>query len=116
MIVRVALTSLVILLMFLEFFGTSEASLTPVSHGHASIHSQESPSSFLAAFLFEKTEEETGRVIEEGDRTAGFVVVDFSNLVFSLSSHHTLQQHFVLPTFRYAARYPLREFCCVLQI
>jgi hypothetical protein len=102
--------------MSLEVFGTAEAALPLGSADHPTMHSQESPSFLLAAFPFEKAEEETEMSDEEKGRMARVLLLDFSQVVFSISLHHTLQIQFTAHTFLYHVRPPLDELGCVSQI
>jgi hypothetical protein len=111
------ITSLVVLLMVLEIFGAAiTAALPSASTDTLTLHEHKPPSSVLAAYLFEKTEEETEETEEEKDRMSRVILLDFSRIAFSISFHHTPQVEVSVRGSQYDVRPPLHELNCVFLI
>lgn len=110
-----SITFLVILLMTLQILGASATALPPTSDQTVTIHSKKVPSSVLGSFLFEKAEEETEKQ-EENGRMARLILIDFSQVSFSLSFYHTPKVRFPVPTFQYDVRPPVHQLYCTYLI
>ena len=111
-----SITFLVILLMTLQILGASVTALPSTSDHTFTLHPKKRPSSILGSFPFEKAEEETEEVEEEKDGMARVILIDFSQIVFSLSFFHTPQAELPVPTFQYNVRPPVHQLNCTFLI
>ncbi|HYG04191.1 MAG TPA: hypothetical protein VD927_17210 [Chryseosolibacter sp.] len=107
---------LVVLLMFLQIVGASANAQPTSGDRQLTLHAQKPPSSIIASFLFEKTEEGSEKTEEEKDRMARVVLIDFSRITFSLSLFHSPHVQLAIPTFQYNVRPPLHQVKCVFLI
>lgn len=110
------ITFLVILLMSLDIVGASLTALPSTSDHALTIHAQKPPSSIFGYFLFEKAEEESEKTKEEKDGVARVVLIDFSQIAFSLSIYHNPQAELSVPTFQYNVRPPVHQLNCTFLI
>lgn len=111
-----SLNMLMALLMLLQVVGATANALPRTADHAITLHSRKAPSSILASFLFEKTEEGNEKSEEEKDRMARIVLIDFSQITFSLSFQHSPLARLEVPTAQYDVRPPLHQVNCVFLI
>ena len=110
------INSLVVMLMLLEIFGAAVTAISFISHDSLSYHAAKPRASVIAAFLFEKAEEENEKTEEEREHSDRVVLVDFTWVASSLSSRHTSNDRISPVTTRYDLRPPVYTLNCVLLI
>jgi hypothetical protein len=106
----------VVTLMSLEILGASLTVLPSTSDTRFVIRSQKAPSSILASFLFEKTEEEKEGSETENEHISRAVLIDFSSAARSLSDFHSPDFHLIAHAFHYDVRLPVHQLNCVFLI
>ena len=107
------LTFIVVLMMSLQIVAAAANTSSTISNENVTLHIKKPA---ILNLLFEKVEEESEKTDEEKDRMTRVVLIDFSQVVFSLSFSHTPQiQLSVLPCLS-DVRPPVHELNCVLLI
>lgn len=111
-----AITFLVIILMTLQILGASVTALPSTSNHTFTLHSKKIPSSILGSYLLEKAEEESEKPEEENGGASRVVLIDFSQIAFSLSFYHTPLIQLSAPAFQYNVRPPVHQLNCTFLI
>lgn len=103
---------IVVVLMSLEILGAS-ATAMPWTSGPC-IYSEEPPSSLFGSDLFEKAEEENERT--EDESLSRVILIDLSQIAFSLSAYHHRDFDLAVNTFQFDVRPPLHQLNCVFLL
>ena len=104
---------IVVVLMSLEILGAS-ATAMPWTSGPC-IYSEEPPSSFFGSDLFEKAEEENEKDEDEKSLSRA-ILMDLSQVAFSLSACYSRDLDLAVNTFQYDVRPPLHQLNCVFLL
>jgi hypothetical protein len=111
-----SVTIIVILLFSLRILGASAINLPSAEHKFERIQSKKSNAcSALASFLFEKTEEGENAGMNK-DGISRVVLIDFSQIAFSLSYYYSGQIQVSDPTSWYDVHPPVYQINCVYLI